>query len=115
MNASTYREELNQELRSILEYWMFNTPDEQEGGFLGRIDGNDRPDYQAPKGLVLNARILWAFSAAWRFTGQWIYRPVATRAYDYLTTHFLDKDFGGAFWSLAPAGQPLNIRKQIYG
>jgi mannobiose 2-epimerase len=69
----------------------------------------------APRSLVLNARILWAFSSAWRYTGQWIYRPVATRAYEYLTAHFFDKEYGGAFWSVTPSGEPLNTRKQIYG
>lgn len=115
MNISAYREEVSRELTSILAYWMMNSPDEQRGGFIGRIDGDDRKDADAPKGLVLNARILWAFSAAWHYTGQWIYGPVATRAYDYLNTYFFDRQFGGAFWSVEASGQPLNTRKQIYG
>jgi len=115
MNADTYREEMKRELQSILQYWMFNTPDEKQGGFLGRIDENDRPHPDAPKGLVLNSRILWSFSAAWRITGQWIYRPVAKRAFDYLLEHFFDGQYGGVFWSLDAAGHPLNTRKQIYG
>lgn len=115
MTASTYREEMCRELRSILRYWMLYSPDERQGGFAGRIDPEDRPDYDASKGLVLNARILWAFSAAWRDTGQWIYRPVATRAYEYLVTHFRDAVSGGFFWSLTAQGQPVETRKQIYG
>ena len=115
MNAAAYRDEVRRELQSILEYWMLNTPDERRGGFIGRIDGHDRPDADAPRGLVLNARILWAFSAAWRATGQWIYRPVATRAYEYLMASFVDKKHGGAYWSLTARGEPLNTRKQIYG
>ncbi|HXB06645.1 MAG TPA: AGE family epimerase/isomerase [Puia sp.] len=115
MNASAYREEMSRELQSILQYWMLNTPDEKQGGFLGRVDGNDHPRPEAPKGLVLNSRILWAFSAAWRSTGQWIYRPVAARAYDYLFAHFFDPAFGGAFWSVDNTGRPLDTRKQVYG
>ena len=115
MNAATYREEMKRELQSILEYWTLNTPDDRQGGFIGRIDGDDLPHPEAPKGLVLNSRILWTFSAAWRHTGQWIYRPVATRAYEYLITRFFDPVPGGAFWSLDSAGGPLNTRKQIYG
>ncbi|HEY4111380.1 AGE family epimerase/isomerase [Puia sp.] len=115
MNASTYRQEMKRELQSILKYWMLHSPDEKQGGFIGRIDGNDQPHPDAPKGLVLNSRILWAFSAAWRHTGQWIYRPVATRAYTYLVDHFFDPRSGGAWWSLDAAGRPLNTRKQIYG
>ena len=115
MNTILYREEMKHELHSILQYWTLNTPDEKQGGFIGRIDGDDQAHPEAPKGLVLNSRILWAFSAAWRHTGQWIYRPVATRAYEYLTTYFFDRVSGGAFWSLDAAGHPLDTRKQIYG
>jgi cellobiose epimerase len=115
MTPVTYREELGRELHSILQYWMLYTPDERRGGFIGRIDDQDTPDAHAPRGLVLNARILWAFSAAWRYTGQWIYRPVATRAYEYLAANFFDNEYGGAFWSLTASGEPLNKRKQIYG
>ena len=115
MTPLTYCEELGRELQSILRYWMLYTPDERRGGFIGRIDDQDIPDADAPRGLVLNARILWAFSAAWRYTGQWVYRPVATRAYEYLAANFFDKEYGGAFWSLTASGEPLNKRKQIYG
>lgn len=115
MNAITYQEEMSGELQSILQYWMLNTPDEEQGGFIGRIDGADQPHPDAPKGLVLNSRILWSFSAAWRLTGQFIYRPFATLAYDYLITRFCDPASGGFFWSLDAAGRPLNTRKQIYG
>ncbi|HEV2480803.1 MAG TPA: AGE family epimerase/isomerase [Puia sp.] len=115
MTAAAYRDEATRELQSILEYWMLNTPDERRGGFIGRVDENDRPHEDAPKGLVLNARILWTFSAAWRTTGRWIYRPVATRAYEYLMARFIDKEYGGAYWSVTASGEPLNTRKQIYG
>ena len=115
MRSAEYREEMAHELQSILQYWMLHTPDEKWGGFVGRIDDTDRPDVGAPKGLVLNSRILWSFSAAWRTTGQWIYRPVATRAYEYLVRYFLDAVHGGFFWSLTSTGEPLNTRKQIYG
>jgi mannobiose 2-epimerase len=115
MNDTTYRKELEQELGSILRYWMRSTPDEQQGGFIGRIDAADNPHPDAPKGLVLNCRILWTFSATWRQTGILILRPLAARAYEYINTYFVDRECGGFFWSLHPSGQPLNTRKQIYG
>lgn len=151
IHAADYKEEVGTELQSILRYWMDYTPDNQHGGFIGRVDEADQPDPLAPKGLVLNSRILWTFSAAHRHTHGDAhpppahpppasphaapphaapprlaprplapphppdYLPVARRAYEYLLTHFLDKEFGGAFWSLDPSGIPLNDRKQIYG
>ena len=59
---------------------------------------------EAGKGLILNARILWTFSAAARFTSDPQDRALADRAYDYLIDKFLDRDHGGYFWELDPAG-----------
>ena len=123
MTPSGYKEALGKELQSILQYWMAYTPDPRQGGFFGRVDENDRPDPTAPKGLVLNSRILWTFSAAYRHTGSGVYPhtgsgvylSMARRAYEYLLARFLDREYGGAFWSLDAAGNPLNARKQIYG
>jgi cellobiose epimerase len=114
-DRSLYRDEVTSELRSILQYWMNTTQDEQQGGFFGRIDGEGRIYPDAPKGLVLNSRILWTFSAACRATGDPLYLPVARRAFDFLLRHFLDKENGGAWWSLSADGHPLDDRKQIYG
>jgi mannobiose 2-epimerase len=35
---TVFKNELSSELSNILNYWMKNTPDEQFGGFVGRID-----------------------------------------------------------------------------
>jgi mannobiose 2-epimerase len=115
MNKADYREEIVAELQCILRYWMEKMSDVRQGGFLGRIDSEDRAHPEAPKGLVLNSRILWSFSAAYHETGQWIYLPVAWKAYEYLLDHFMDRKYGGAWWSLSPDGMPLEDRKQIYG
>lgn len=115
MNTAGYRAEVNRELHAILLYWMEYTPDLNRGGFVGRVDEDDRPHPEAAKGVVLNSRILWTFSAAWSYTGREVYRPMADRAYDYLLRYFLDKEYGGVFWSLDAAGRPLDPRKQIYG
>lgn len=40
--------------------------DHEHGGFYGRITGNDVLEASASKGAILNARILWTFSAAYR-------------------------------------------------
>jgi cellobiose epimerase len=114
-NAPAYRQEMQRQLRSILDYWMEYTPDHEQDGFVGRVDERDRPDPDAPKGLVMHSRILWTFSAAYRHTRNASYLMVACRACEYLLNHFLDNEHGGAFWSLEASGRPLNDRKQIYG
>ena len=115
MDKTVYREEVKAELRSILRYWMEYTPDDRRGGFFGRIDGDDRVHPEAPRGLVLNSRILWTFSAAYKDTGEQLYLPVARRAYEYIVEHFIDREYGGAWWSVSADGKVLEDRKQIYG
>ena len=63
---------------------------------------------------MLNARILWTFSAAYNATQQADCLPLATRAFDYLLAYFLDPEFGGVYWTVDYRGQPLDTKKQIY-
>ena len=115
MNLADYRQEMDEELAAILGYWMEQTPDPAQGGFYGQIDGENIVHPQAPKGAVLNSRILWTFSAAYTQTRKSQYLHLAQRAYEYLTAHFIDREYGGVFWSVDHNGAPLNGRKQIYG
>lgn len=109
-----YRKDLKKELENILAYWMQYTVDEQEGGFIGRIDSKNLIHTDAPKGAVLNSRILWTFSAAGNLTGHAAYRAMADRAYGYIAGHFIDREYGGVYWSVDYTGQPLDTKKQVY-
>lgn len=100
--------------QNILPYWMNRVVDHAHGGFMGRVDGHDMPHPEAEKGAVLNARILWAFSAAYRVLGKQEYLDMATRAKDYLLNYFIDKEWGGVYWSLTAEGLPLDTKKQTY-
>ena len=103
-----------QELDRILAYWRTHAPDEAQGGFLGKIDNDNRPDPTAPKGAVLHARILWTFAAACNQQPNAENLAVARRAYEYITAHFLDAEHGGVHWSVDYQGRPLDTKKQIY-
>lgn len=109
------RSEVEHELTTdILPFWMEKMADKAKGGFYGRIDGGDILHADAPKGAILNGRILWTFSAAYRILGKQEYLETATRAKRYLIDRFYDKDFGGVYWSLDADGEPLDTKKQIY-
>ncbi|MGD0125540.1 MAG: AGE family epimerase/isomerase [Terriglobia bacterium] len=110
------RGQVESELRTnILPFWLKNAIDEQYGGFRGQISNDLTVNPLAHKGLILNARILWTFSKAFSVYGEEIYRQTARRAYDYITLHFWDAEFGGVFWKLDYLGQPLETKKRIYG
>lgn len=113
-NLRLFKEELETELHAILSFWMQHCIDEVHGGFIGRLDHDNNRYEDAPKGAVLNSRILWAFSAAARYKGQKAYRAMADRAFDYLHRFFVDTTYGGVYWSITPDGKPLDTKKQIY-
>ncbi len=115
--------------KNILHFWMTQMVDEENGGFYGRMDNSGTIHPEAEKGAILNARILWAFSAAHRVLGNLDgldnienlknleipdYASMARRAYEYFVSHFIDWEYGGVYWSLDSKGQPLDTKKQFY-
>ena len=109
------KNELKIELTTnILPYWINKMQDRENGGFYGKIDGKDVIQKDAGKGSILNSRILWTFSAAYRILKQPEYLEMAERAYKYLIDHFWDRENGGVFWELDYLGKPVNTKKQTY-
>lgn len=114
MTLEQLRAEVAQELTSnILPFWI-NRMTDPAGGYYGRRDGNGNLVDGAEKGLILNARILWTFSQAYRILGKPEYLEAATRAKNYIADHFVDQEFGGAYWSVDSEGKPLDTKKQFY-
>ena len=109
------KKEVTEDLtRNILPYWSAKMVDNVNGGFYGRIDGNDKVYPEAEKGGILNARILWTYSSAYRVMGDTSYLRLAKRAKDYILAHFIDSQYGGAYMSLKADGTPSNTRKHVY-
>jgi mannobiose 2-epimerase len=106
--------DLKLELQSILSYWMENTVDKKNGGFIGQIDFNNNKNEEAEKGSVLNARLLWTFSAAYTISHNQEHLNTAKRAFEYIETHFYDTENGGIFWSINPDGTTKDTKNQIY-
>ncbi len=113
--ATTMKQEMQDVLQKyILRFWLDKMQDRERGGFYGRIDGHGQLHADAEKGGILNARILWAFSAAYRVLGDPEYLEAAQRARQYLVEHFIDPDYGGVYWSVDCEGRPLDTKKQFY-
>jgi len=99
---------------NIIPFWVNRTIDEN-GGFIGRMTNDGAVDEKAPKGLILNTRILWTFSALYIFEKKPEFKKLAKRAFDYLIEHFWDNKYGGVYWMLNWQGKPLEDKKQSYG
>lgn len=102
-------------LDNILPFWIKHTVDRENGGFYGAVTNDLRVLNDVPRSLVLCARILWTFSAAYRAYPREEYLATARHAFQYLSTRFYDPQYGGFYWELNQHGAPTNDRKQSYG
>jgi cellobiose epimerase len=109
------RDELDAELRNhILEFWMKHAIDRTYGGFYGRVNRFNNPVEHAHKSAILNARILWTFSAAYRMLENTRYRLIADYSYAYIEEKFWDKKYGGVYWNVDGKGIPFDSKKHSY-
>ena len=106
--------EMADELKHIVSYWSSSGIDHEFGGFLGERDFYNAIVPQAPKGIILNSRILWSFSAISNHLQTSEYAALCDRSFLYLKQYFLDKNYGGVYWELDYTGKPTNLRKQVY-
>ena len=99
----------------ILPFWCGPALDHEQGGWMAWLSNDLQPDRSQPKGLIVNARILWAFSAVHHAQPSDLHRQMAERAFDIVMNRFWDAQHGGAFWRLDGNGQVLDDSKKIYG
>jgi len=112
---TSLRNDVRKDLTSnILPYWSGKMVDKVNGGFIGRIDSKDLVFPGADKGGILNARILWTWSASYRVLKDPSYLQMANRAKDYIYKYFIDNLYGGAYRSVKANGDPSDTRKQTY-
>ncbi len=96
----------------ILPFWQ-GLKDEKNGGYYGYVDFDLNVRKNAPKGCILNSRILWTFSTAARILKDESYLPFARQALASLK-NFEDPVNGGVFWSVTAEGKPLDTTKHTY-
>lgn len=97
----------------ILPFWK-KMLDEENGGFYGEMNYDLAIDKTADKGGILNSRILWTFSNAYLVLEDASVLPYADQAYRFLRDQFIDKEFGGIYWSLDYKGNPSDTTKHSY-
>jgi mannobiose 2-epimerase len=99
---------------NIIPFWTNAAVDKVNGGFYGVVDAAGIGDTSAGKGLILNARILWTFSTLHLKDKDAQSLEMAQRAYDYLTTYFIDEKYGGGYYMVDQHGQVVNDTKYTY-
>ena len=115
MNTDTelFFEEVRENLTSnILPYWL--KLKDPRGGFYGEVAADGSVFYDAPRGVILNARLIWSFAAAYGQLQKTEYLVAAVHARDWFLDHFCDHKYGGVYWSVAAEGERLDSKKQLY-
>ena len=102
-------------LENILPFWANYDVDEENGGFYGVVTREGKPVAGGTKCLVLNARLVWTWSSAYRILGDEKYLKLAKRAYDYFLEHFYDRKNGGWYSRVDYKGNCIDDNKYIYG
>jgi len=101
-------------VNDILPYWMQYGVEKSGEGFYGAVDLKGIPVLTANKSCVLNARILWTFSAAAIQYKNPEYIMMAERAYAFLQKYFADNESGGYFMELKPDNSVATDIKHTY-
>ena len=100
---------------NIMPFWCGPAVDHEQGGWMAWLSNDLKPDRTQPKGLIVNSRILWAFSAVHQARPEKLFRQMADRAFDCVMNRFWDTQYGGAFWRLDDTGRVIDDSKKIYG
>ncbi len=101
-------------LTVVVPFWMA-LKDEKYGGYYGHVGSNLAVHRDAEKGLVQQARHLYAFARLENHYRDGRYLPYAESAYRFLKTSLLDSVRGGYRWIVSRSGKPVDDRKVTYG
>ncbi|MCD7709063.1 MAG: AGE family epimerase/isomerase [Clostridiales bacterium] len=113
---------------TLIPFWM-GLRDEEKGGWYGWLSYDLKLDRNAEKGCILNSRITWFFSSAYRlyrdgliteaeceahgFHGEDL-RAMAVHGYRFLSECCMDPEYGGLYWSVNADGSPCDTTKHTY-
>jgi mannobiose 2-epimerase len=104
----------NEMHNNILAFWMKYGVEKDSNGFYGAVDLENNPVLTANKTCVLNARILWTFSAAGKKYHGRGYEEIANKAYKVVTKDFADREHGGYFMELSSSNEVVIDIKHTY-
>lgn len=99
--------------KTIIPFWQ-GMRDDEFGGFYGWLGYDLELDKKAVKGCILNSRILWFFSNAYRTLGDKALLNDADHAFAFMKEYCMDKVNGGVYWSVTYDGKVEEGLKHTY-
>ena len=96
----------------VIPFWR-GLRDDVNGGYIGQVDFDLTRHPEADRGCILNSRILWFFSEAFRLLGDAALLDEARHACAMLE-RMTDAENGGVYWALRPDGAVADGTKHTY-
>lgn len=97
----------------IIPFWN-GLRDDEAGGFYGFMDNDLLIRMWADKGVILNSRIMWFYSAAYMILKDEKLLDNARHAYEFLRDRCVDKENGGVYWMMTYDGKVSDGMKHTY-
>lgn len=107
-------DECRNELENHIAPFWCRLRDDENGGFFGQMDNDLNVDRKGTKGVILNSRILWFFSAAYDLLKKPEYLDNARHAYEFLRDRCIDRENGGVYWMMEYDGSVNDSMKHTY-
>ena len=114
MDKKVFYKEVRAELTDHLIPFWEGLRDEEHGGYYGFMDYDLKVVKDYEKGCILNSRILWFFSNAYKLLREKNLLEDARHAYAFMKAHCVDREYGGVFWSVTADGQVKDSTKHTY-
>jgi mannose/cellobiose epimerase-like protein (N-acyl-D-glucosamine 2-epimerase family) len=100
-------------LEELLPYWAERGADRAHGGFWNRLDGAGLPLAEDHKRLLVQLRLVYAFSEGARL-GAPEALGLAAHGVAFVERGYHDARHGGWYLTATPEGEPLDRRKDFY-
>ncbi len=110
MDAKFFLKHLQNDL---IPFWN-KMRDDENGGFYGFADALGEPNPESPKGVILTARIMWFYSAAYQLLKERALLDNAEHAFKFLKERCYDRENGGVFWSVNAYEGAFDDTKHTY-
>jgi mannose/cellobiose epimerase-like protein (N-acyl-D-glucosamine 2-epimerase family) len=111
-DALAFRRQL---LDEVIPFWVTHAIDEQFGGYWTHLQRDGGRYSRGDKYLVMQTRMIYSFSIAYRLSGEARHLQLATHGVEFLLDRFRDRQRDGWVWTVSCAGEQLDRAKRPYG
>ncbi len=113
--VAALRARLNAQSTRVFEFWQSHGADPKYGGFYGALDRKGQPSTPTDKGLIQQARHLWAMSMWYEKKSRTpAVKALADDLYRFIVAHFYDAHDKEFVFRVSESGKVAEPKKVLY-